>query len=451
MHHFRGVMESVLLDPSQEIGCINYLLDTERDQLLNEFKGVHHDYPSDQTVLTLFEAQVKNTPDHIALKDDIHIYSYSELDLLSDQLSSYILSEFGVEDKSCIAVMLERSAPMVVLLLGILKSGRSYIPLDPKFPVERLNYILSNSEAKILVSENGIGVELETENIQRVLHLESLLMVGPVSHAPEVSVLAEDTAYVIYTSGSTGNPKGVEICHRSLANFLLSMKDQPGITSSDTLFSVTTYSFDISILEFFLPLISGASLYVANHETLMDSSLLLSKLEAINPTILQATPSFYQLLIDSGWKGIPTLKVLCGGEALPWSLIDKLKNLCGEIWNMYGPTETTIWSTIKKIGAEKESKLSNIGSPIHNTEIYILDNLLQLVPIGLPGSIYIGGSGLAKGYFKNPELTSQKFISHPYRSEGLLYDTGDLGRWNSDGSIEFLGRNDFQVKIRGHR
>ncbi|MBF4488259.1 AMP-binding protein, partial [Flavobacterium sp. CSZ] len=375
-----------------------------------------NEYARDQTVLDLFEAQAKKSPWQIALKDDTVNYSYLELDVLSNEIASYIISEFGSDDKSSIAVMLERSANMVALLLGILKAGRSYIPLDPKFPVERLNYILVNSEVKLLVKESSINLDLETQNLQSIINLESLLeQCNKQTQGHKAAVLAEDTAYVIYTSGSTGNPKGVEIGHRSLVNFLLSMKQKPGISHQDTLFSVTTYSFDISILEFFLPLISGATLYVASHQTLMDAGLIIKKLDEINPSILQATPSFYQLLIESGWRGLPGLKILCGGEALNAALIKKLKSLCAEIWNMYGPTETTIWSTVKKIGEEKEDKVSNIGSPIYNTSIYILDNTLQLVPIGLPGAIYIGGEGLAKGYFKNPELTHQRFVNNPYK------------------------------------
>ncbi|WP_245176762.1 non-ribosomal peptide synthetase, partial [Flavobacterium aquidurense] len=399
MHHFRSLMESVLVDPSLQIDSINYLTDKERQKLLFDFNSTDTEYAREQTVLDLFEAQAKKSPWQIALKDDVVNYSYLELDILSNQIASYIISEFGSEDKSSVAVMLERSANMVALLLGILKSGRSYIPLDPKFPVDRLNYILANSEVKLLVNQTSINLDLETENVQSIINLETLLAqcnTQNQAHKPEV--LADDTAYVIYTSGSTGNPKGVEIGHRSLVNFLLSMKQKPGISNQDTLFSVTTYSFDISILEFFLPLISGATLYVASHETLMDSGLIIAKLDEINPSVLQATPSFYQLLIEAGWKGLPGLKVLCGGEQLNMALIKKLKNLCAEIWNMYGPTETTIWSTVKKIGEEKEDKVSNIGSPINNTTIYILDNTLQLVPVGLPGAIYIGGDGLAKGY-----------------------------------------------------
>lgn len=448
MKHFKSLLQELLVAPEAKIDEVNYLSITEKQQLLIDFNNTGVDYPKDKTVIDLFEEQVKKSPDAIAVQDDQFLYSYQELDQLSDQIAAYLLAEYGPEDKSSIAIMLTRSSKLIAVLLGILKSGRSYIPLDPKFPVDRLNWIVSNSEVKLLISEKSIDVTLNEGKIDSILFLEEFLDKLPDTNTKKhTAIAANATAYIIYTSGSTGNPKGVEIGHRSLVNFLVSMATKPGISNEDTFFSVTTYSFDISILEFFLPLISGANLYVASHEILIDPVLIIEKMNALKPSIIQATPSFYQLLTESGWKGDPYLKVFCGGEPLSVSLIKKLKNSCKEIWNLYGPTETTIWSTVKKV----ETESSNIGTPINNTQIYILDNQLKLLPVGMPGLIFIGGDGLAKGYLKNEELTNERFIKNPFVDGALMYNTGDIGKWLANGTIDCLGRIDDQVKIRGHR
>ncbi|MFZ0597513.1 MAG: condensation domain-containing protein, partial [Flavobacterium sp.] len=242
---------------------------------------------------------------------------------------------------------------------------------------------------------------------------------------------------------------GVAISHKSLLNFLISIHQKPRIEKNDYLFSVTTQSFDISILEFFTPLITGASLYIASEQLLVDPLAIIVTLQELKPTIIQATPSFFQMLYNAGWKGNKALKILCGGDLLSETLAQKLLDTNAELWNMYGPTETTIWSSCKKITRGKEA--SNIGKPINNTKIYILDQRLQLLPVGSAGTIYIGGDGLAQCYFKNQELTDEKFIASPFEKNKKIYDTGDLGQWNEKGEIEFLGRNDNQVKIRGYR
>jgi amino acid adenylation domain-containing protein len=320
--------------------------------------------------------------------------------------------------------------------------------LDPNFPADRLEYIIENSQSKTLIYEKGYTLNCNDE--VAMVSLESILEgVNEYKGIVSENVSAKDTAYIIYTSGSTGNPKGVEIGHQSLVNFLTSIQSQPGFTQSDTMFSVTTYSFDISILEFFTPLISGSTLYVVSQEVLADPLLVIEKIEEIQPTIIQATPSFYQMLFNADWKGSQSLKVLCGGDLLSEALAEKLINHTNEVWNMYGPTETTIWSSMKKIEQPKDA--SNIGKPLHNTQFYILDEQLNPKPIGFTGAIYIAGDGLAKGYYKNESLTQERFIKNPFSDNSLLYETGDVGKWNTKGEIEFLGRNDFQVKVRGYR
>ncbi|MCD0465159.1 non-ribosomal peptide synthetase [Flavobacterium sp. ENC] len=448
VHHFENLLQHILVRPGKKLKELDYVTTDERNQVLEAFNATKTAYQNDITFLDLFQQQVENFPGKEALKDEYRSYSYAELHKLSNQIAQYLSTTYGKKDKSPIAVLLERSANMVVVLLGILKSGRSYIPLDPAFPEDRLNYIIDNSQSKILINEKDYW--LNTADDVRVIALENILEgIEIFNGTPGKTVCPEDTAYIIYTSGSTGNPKGVAIGHKALLNFLISIQQKPGVGLHDTFFSVTTYSFDISILEFFVPLISGAALYVANQSVLSDPNLIIEKIKEIQPTIIQATPSFYQMLFHAGWQGGERLKVLCGGDLLSEALAEKLISNTSELWNMYGPTETTIWSSIKKISHFKEA--SNIGKPINNTQFYILDEFLSPKPVGTPGALYIAGDGLAKGYYKNEELTRQKFIANPFDSTSLLYETGDVGKWNDNGEITFLGRNDNQVKIRGYR
>ncbi|TDW48165.1 amino acid adenylation domain-containing protein [Flavobacterium sp. 270] len=448
VQHFENLVHHVLDCPDKKLKELTYLTEKEEYQLLSQFNDTNVDYQKDKTIIDFFEAQVQKAPNKKALEDNYKCYSYAELDKLSNQIAQYLIEVYGHKDKSPVAVVLERSANMVIVLLGILKSGRSYIPLDPSFPKERLNYIVNNSQSKIVINEKGY--ELEKTNNVTILPLENILAsIDEFSGDRSATIYSNDTAYIIYTSGSTGNPKGVQIGHQSLLNFLCSMQQKPGVSSNDILFSVTTYSFDISILEFFAPLISGATLYIATQEVLKDPFAIIQKIEEIEPTIIQATPSFYQMLFNADWQGSKKLKVLCGGDLLSEALAEKLIENSLEIWNMYGPTETTIWSSLRKIEHPKES--SNIGKPINNTQFYILDKFLSPKPIGTPGAIYIAGDGLAKGYYNNEILTKEKFIENPFEASGLLYETGDIGKWNDEGEIDFLGRNDNQVKIRGYR
>ncbi|MCL9807002.1 amino acid adenylation domain-containing protein, partial [Flavobacterium amniphilum] len=446
--HFESLLTEFLEQPQALLTSVDFVSESERQQSLIDFNNTEVAYPKDKTVVGLFTEQAEKTPNNQALKDESKSYSYAELDHLSNQIAEYLLTVYGKDDKTPIAVLLSRSADMVALLLGILKTGRSYIPLDPHFPTDRLEYIIENSQSKTLIFEKDYS--LNCSDAVGMVSLESILEGIQEYNGTVAEVVSpKDTAYIIYTSGSTGNPKGVEIGHQSLVNFLTSIQSQPGFTENDTMFSVTTYSFDISILEFFTPLISGSTLYVASQEVLSDPLLVIEKLEEIQPTIIQATPSFYQMLFNADWKGSNSLKVLCGGDLLSEALAEKLVNHTQEVWNMYGPTETTIWSSMKKIEQPKDA--SNIGKPLHNTQFYILDEQLNPKPIGFTGAIYIAGDGLAKGYYKNETLTQERFIKNPFNDNSLLYETGDVGKWNTNGEIEFLGRNDFQVKVRGYR
>ena len=454
INHFKQLLNNIVINHSRNIGELEYLSEEEQTQLLYEFNATKVSYPKDKTTIDLFGGQVKKNPDKVAVYDANNSYTYNDLDQKSDSICSFLIQKVG-NTKDPVGIVLERSANLIAILLGVLKSGKSYIPIDPSLPKDRIDYIIENSNTKVIIANHTLDQkDTVTKNITRIDPDDLLILETETNKT--TTVLPKDTAYIIYTSGSTGNPKGVEIGHQSLTNFLTSMQARPGVSENDILYAVTTYSFDISILEFFTPLISGATVYVANNEILSDPSLIMEDLKKVKASIIQATPSFYQMLFDAGWEGSSTLKVLCGGDLLNKSLAKQLIQYSEEVWNMYGPTETTIWSTIKKI--EQPDDASNIGQPINNTQIYILDDQLKIVPEGVSGKIFIGGDGLAKSYFKNPVLTMEKFINNPYdqRPGGLtddvkIYDTGDLGKWLPSGSIEFLGRNDFQVKIRGYR
>ncbi|WP_212003988.1 non-ribosomal peptide synthetase [Chitinophaga sp. HK235] len=441
--HFERLVKAVVADPQQRLFEFQYITAAEKEYLLKTLNDTRFEYPRENTMLDLFREQVRRYPDKVALADDTGTYTYEALDAASDKIAAYLRHRTNGKIPSVTGVMMTRSARLVVTLLGILKSGNAYIPLDPSFPESRIEYIIAHS---------GINEVIGTHNLKGTtegfIDIETILRHQP-EPLEEWKVPAEAVAYVIYTSGSTGNPKGVAVGHRSLLNFLISMQQRPGITPDDYFFSVTTQSFDISILEFFAPLVTGATVYIASPELLADPSALIGKLEALKPTIMQATPSFYQMLYHAGWNGNSAIRILCGGDLLSEALAEKMLATTAGLWNMYGPTETTIWSACKEILQPKDA--SNIGSPINNTTVYILDEYRQLLPAGSVGNIYIGGDGVAQGYFKAPDLTVKRFVPSPFEADEVIYDTGDLGRWNENGEIEFFGRNDQQVKIRGYR
>lgn len=443
--HFENILHQVLIDPTQKIKDINYLSVQEIEKIIKEFNNTSVSNTS-ETFVDIFLKNVKLFPDKIAVSDGDKELSYLQLDFESNKVATYILQNIDSQEKKPIAVLLNRSANLVCVLLGVIKSGRPYIPLDPNFPKDRLEYIIENSKCESIIISEDLSVSFDFKNTKEFI-LEKIQDFRAENYITALPAF-DDTVYIIYTSGSTGNPKGVEIGHKSLINFLWSMQKEPGITAADIFYAVTTYSFDISILELFLPIISGSVLCIVKSDILSDLTKVISDIEHTKPTIVQATPSFFQMLFHAGWNGNKSLKILCGGDLLSETLAGKLISTCKEVWNMYGPTETTIWSSTKKIVQPRDAK--NIGKPIDNTSFYILDQWLNPVSIGAIGDIYIGGDGQAKGYYLNTELTNERF---PYINayNERLYNTGDLGKWNDKGEIEFLGRNDFQVKIRGYR
>ena len=410
-----------------------------------------HGSESPATLGDLISAAAAGFADSVAVIYEDQQLTYSELEHRSNQLAHH-LQQTGVAPGTLAGVYIERSLDMLVALLGLLKAGAAYIPIDPAYPGERIRYMLEDSSAQFVLTQASLADSLPAYS-GRVFCIDSdwhLVDEAPGDPVPQ-SAGPEDLAYVIYTSGSTGRPKGVEIPHRAVVNFLQSMARTPGLGADDRLLAVTTLSFDIAGLELYLPLTVGARTVIASRSVAADGIRLSRMIEESGITVMQATPATWRLLLDSGWNRNSRLRIFCGGEALPRELAGKLLERSAELWNLYGPTETTVWSTVGRV-EEAQGPIS-IGYPIANTDIHILDDALSPVSEGEAGELYIGGAGLARGYLGRDELTRERFITHPQDQAGdtRLYRTGDLARYLPDGSLEHLGRVDFQVKVRGFR
>jgi amino acid adenylation domain-containing protein len=448
--HWRMLLEGAVADSIRPLSRLPLLKEDEQRRIVEEWNATEQPYPQ-VTVHELFLAQAQRTPDAIAVEMEGRRLTYRELNHRSNQLARH-LRKLGVGPDVLVGLCLERSLEMVVGLLGILKSGGGYVPLDPAFPKHRLELMLEDARPPVVVTQSSLQDLLPQAGTNMVImDRDREVIAGESLENLEELAHPRNLAYVLYTSGSTGKPKGVQIEHGCVVNFLISMQREPGLSSEDVLLAVTTLSFDISGLEIYLPLITGAKIVVASAETARDGAQLLALLHRTEATVLQATPATWRMLTDSGLRTLPRLKGLCGGEALPPELAVRLVSRVGSLWNLYGPTETTIWSTLCRVEAA-EGPLT-IGRPIANTQVYLFDAHLNPVPIGAIGDLYIGGDGVARGYMNRPDLTAEKFIPDPFSSKpgARLYKTGDLARYRVDGSIDFLGRSDNQVKVRGFR
>ncbi|MDF5727076.1 MAG: amino acid adenylation domain-containing protein [Rhizonema sp. PD38] len=455
--HFQTILVAITAKPEQSISELPLLTPKERQQLLIEWNNTQTDYPIDKCVHQLFEEQVKRTPDAVAVVFEQQQLTYRELNSRANQLAHY-LRILGVEADVPVGICVERSLEMVVGLLGILKAGGAYVPLDPAFPKERLAYMVSDSQLPVLLTQQDL-VSVLPEHQAKVVYLDTdWKNISQENDENLFSGVIKDRAYIIYTSGSTGKPKGVQITHEAVTNFLSTMQLKPGLTDKDILLAVTTISFDIAVLELYLPLMLGAKVVLVSREVGVDGIRLLKLLRESNATVMQATPATWYLLLTAGWNGQSQLKILCGGEALSQKLASQLLARVSSVWNMYGPTEATVWATTYEV-SEQQSLVGtqkpsiSIGKPIGNTQTYILDQYLQPVPIGISGELYIGGVCLARGYLNRPDLTTEKFIANPFINEpnSRLYKTGDLARYLHNGDIEYISRIDNQVKIRGFR
>ncbi len=396
-----------------------------------------------RTVVEHVEAHAAQRPDQVAVVDQTRSLSYAALAERAALLAG-ALRHHGVEPGSPVGVHLHRGADLLVCLLGIMKAGAAYVPLDPSFPSERLDFMVQDAGIDVMLTQAAL-VSTCPGRCSTVLAIDDDAMRAP-ARWDGPGCTAQSTAYVLYTSGSTGQPKGVEVPHLALSNFLQSMAQAPGLRADDTLLAATSLSFDIAGLELYLPLLCGATVVIAGSGDAADGHALASRLHAIRPTVFQATPSGYRMLLAAGWTGDPAMRLLCGGEALPAALAEQLLPKCAELWNLYGPTETTIWSSVHQV--RSAAAPISIGRPIANTTLHVLDAERGPLPIGVAGELYIGGAGLARGYFGRDELTDQAFVEV---DGSRLYRTGDIARLSQQGTYEHLGRTDQQVKVRGFR
>ncbi|HLL46627.1 MAG TPA: amino acid adenylation domain-containing protein, partial [Longimicrobiaceae bacterium] len=450
--HLEALLQAMAADPARRLSEVSLLSAAERAQLLEAWNDTAAAYPRERRIDELFTEQAARTPAATALVCGEQALSYAELERRSRGLARR-LAAHGVGPESRVGVCLERGPEMVVALLGTLRAGGAYLPLDPSYPAERLAYMLQDSGASVLLTQPRLRERLPD------FAGDVVLLDGGTEHdqpqpraaypAPRSS--PENLAYVIYTSGSTGRPKGVAVPHRAVVNFLHGMRERPGLAAGDTLLAVTTLAFDIAALELFLPLSTGALVVVADRETASDGARLRDALAESGATTMQATPASWRMLLEAGWEGTPGLKALCGGEALPRELADRLLPRVGELWNLYGPTETTVWSTLERVRPGADAVC--IGRPIANTQVYLLDGGLAPVPAGVAAELYVGGAGVTRGYLGRPELTAERFVPDAFgaKAGARLYRTGDRVRWRADGRLEYLGRADQQVKVRGFR
>jgi amino acid adenylation domain-containing protein len=451
LQHYRAMLAGYVAAPALPVSGIELLDAAELRQLAIEWNRTQMPLEEPLTLHGLFEAQAAKTPDAIAVRFEDQSLTYAQLDARANRLAHHLVALKPGGDR-LIGVWMERGPDMVVALLGVLKSGCAYVPLDPGFPHDRIAFMAEDAGLDVVVTQDSLVESLPAQNVRTVcLDKDRAVLDRLPATRPGVAVRPDDLAYVIYTSGSTGKPKGVQLQHHGVVNFMRSMHKEPGIGPGDRLVGVTTLSFDIAGLEIHGPLTCGGTVILASRDTALDGAALAQLLEQHDATILQATPATWRLLLESGWAGKKGLRMLCGGEALPRELATRLLAAGGELWNLYGPTETTIWSTLTRV--TDASRPISIGKPIANTTIYVLEPSGSVAPVGVPGELCIGGVGVARGYRNRPELTAEKFVELAIagRPPERVYRTGDLARWRADGQLEFVGRRDHQVKIRGFR
>ena len=455
LSHFAAGLASIARTPAQKLSDIAFLTAAERDRIAGWNGAASRPFDLDVCVHQQFEAQAERTPDAVAVRYDDRALTYAELNARANEMAARLRAN-GVGLESRVGLYLGRSPELLVAVLGVLKTGGTYVPLDPSYPRDRIAYMVEDAGVAAIVTERALLGDLpRPEPGAGPSHAAAVVCVDDPHPAgahenPHVRLGPGNAAYMIYTSGSTGRPKGVQVPHGALVNFLSSMRERPGLSASDRLLAVTTLSFDIAGLELFLPLTTGAEIILAGREVAADGPRLAALAASSNATVMQATPATWRLLLEAGWTPGP-MKMLCGGEALPRDLAARLTQNGATLWNLYGPTETTIWSTAQEVTVA--GGVESIGRPIANTQIHILDPRLKPVAAGFAGELFIGGSGVARGYWNRPELTAERFVPDPFsRVPGArMYRTGDGARYLPDGSLEYLGRLDHQVKVRGFR
>ncbi|SDP94319.1 non-ribosomal peptide synthetase [Lentzea jiangxiensis] len=428
---FVRVLSAVLTEPDAPVRSVNVLEPAERDELLVEFNASARTHPVD-SLPQLLALRAARTPYAIAVTDGTTSYTYAELDSLANRLAHHLIAQ-GARPETRVALVLPRNAGLVVALLAVLRTGAAYVPVDPDQPTARQNAIIEDSGAHVVLREHDVILD----------------STAPTTD-PGVRVHPDSAAYMIHTSGSTGVPKGVVVPHRALLNLLHSMAEILPLGSEDRFLAVTTLAFDIAALEIFHPLLSGATVHIADRATVINPHELLALVRKAGITAMQATPSLWQSVLSLDSASLPGVRALVGGEALPAPLASELRARTTTPINVYGPTETTIWSTAGLVVAE--DPVPSIGVPLANTQAYVLDEHLAPVPVGVVGDLYLAGEGLARGYHGRLALTATRFIANPFGTHSTrMYRTGDRARWDNHGRLHFAGRQDDQVKIRGYR
>jgi amino acid adenylation domain-containing protein len=450
--HFRTLLEGLVADPCRSIVDLPILTQAERHQLLVQWDDTTRDYPRDKCLHQMFEEQVETSRDAVAVIFEEQQLTYKELNQRANRVA-HDLQKRGVTVETMVGIFAERSLEMIVGMLGILKVGGAYVPLDPYYPKERLAFMLEDTHAPVLLTQKRLVESLPAFDGQIVCLDDVGGTANDSTSNIESGATADNLAYVIYTSGSTGKPKAVQVLHHAVVNLLSHMRAALDLTDQDHLLSLANICFDMSVPELFLPLCMGGRVIVASADNGVDGGQIGELIAGSGTTVMQATPATWDLLLQAGWKGAAHLKLISGGEALQSELAEQLVARASSAWNLYGPTETTVWSSAAKLHVEAGEANICVGRPIANTQIYILDDQLEPVPIGVPGHLHIGGAGVARGYLNRPDLTAEKFIPDPFTREpgARLYRTGDLARYLSSGNIDLLGRLDHQVKIRGFR
>jgi amino acid adenylation domain-containing protein len=441
LENYETLLASICANPAQRLADLPMMTPEQERALLSSCGEV---WAIDECVHHRFERQVERTPDAIAVISNGASLTYAELNGRANAVAERLIA-MGAGPDVLVALCMERSVGLLVGLLGILKAGAAYLPVDLRYPAERVAFILEDAGVPLLISQRSLEATLPKHQAQ-VLFLDDVS--EQKNENPGSQATLDHLAYVIYTSGSTGKPKGVEVLHRGVSNVVHSFEELLGFGADDVLLATTTLSFDIHVLELFTPIQAGSRLVIATDEEAQDPAQLMALLESSAATIYQATPVRYRMLLDAGWKGKPNLQLLCGGEKMSRELADQLLTRCDTLWNVYGPTETTVWSSAARI--EADGQPITVGQPIANTTFYILGTNMKPTPVGAPGELYIGGDGVARGYRKRAELTEERFVTNPF-GPGRLYKTGDRTRYRADGGVELLGRNDDQVKVRGFR
>ncbi len=445
---YRALLEGIVADPSESIAALPILDPAARAQL--EASNATATGPlAAENIPALLAHSFAAMPSQPAA--DFYGLALSRVELArqSDRLAAWLLRHGGGPG-TLVGIYMDRSLEMLVAILGVMKAGAAYVPLDPMFPAARIEQIVEETHVRVMITM-AAHIESLPKSNAKVIALDAkaaMLAREPVVALPQIS--ADARAYVIFTSGSTGRPKGVEVTHGSVVNLLTDLSARLEMKASDRLLAVTTLSFDISVLEMLLPLATGGTVAIAHREDVADGARLMELLQATGATVLQATPVTWRMLIEQGFQFPAGFKMLCGGEAWSPAIADQLLgDSSARLWNMYGPTETTVWSSVTEV--TRGAARMTIGPPIANTRFYVLDTRLQPVPPGVPGELFIAGAGVARGYFHCPELTVEKFLADPFVSSERMYRTGDEVRQLPDGRIEFLGRLDSQVKLRGFR